>query len=57
MICKKWTDGELVLSVETEDKFWEGAAAGPSRLIGGMAPWKSLTNSSALLCDRLKFSR
>ena len=23
MICKKWIDGEPVLSVETEDEFWK----------------------------------
>ena len=28
MICKKWIDGEPVLSVETEDEFWKALTAG-----------------------------
>ena len=28
MIRKKWIDGEVVLSVETEDEFWKVLTAG-----------------------------
>ena len=28
MIRKKWIDGELVLSVETEDEFWKATTTG-----------------------------
>ena len=57
MICKKWTDGELVLSVETEDKFWKALPLGLPIGVGEWTHRVALTNSSVLLCKIWKFSR
>ena len=57
MIRKKWTDGEPVLSVETGDEFHASLARGLPVLLGEWTHGVALTNSSAFLCDRPKFSR
>ena len=57
MIRKKWTGGGPMLLVETKDEFHKVLPLGLPVLLGGWPHGKSLTNSSALLCDRPKFSR
>ena len=58
MIRKKWTGGEAVLSVETEDESHKALPLGLPVLLGewthGESPHQ---NSSVLLCDGPKFSR